>query len=51
MPVAREETVDRRGLARERDVGRRHLRGHHRHEIVGTDQLVQRVDQRLADPA
>ena len=49
VPVTREKTVDGRGLARKRDVLRRHLRRHHGHQIVGADQAIERVNERLAD--
>ncbi len=48
--MAREKSFDRRGLAREGDVRRRHLGRHHRDQIVRTDQRIERLDQRCANP-
>ena len=48
-PISREESLDRRRLAREGDVVGRHLRRHDADEIVGTDQPIERRDERLAD--
>ena len=49
VPVAREEPVDGRRLAREGDVGGRHLRRHHGDEVVLANELVERIDERLPD--
>jgi hypothetical protein len=50
VPVAGQEAVDGRRLAREGDVARGHIRGHDRDEIVRPNQAIERVDERLANP-
>ena len=48
-PVPREHAFDGRRFPREGDVVGRHLGGHEPDQIVGTDHLVQRIDERAAD--
>jgi hypothetical protein len=44
-PVLREVVLHHVGLARERDVRRRHVWRHHRIHVVGPDDLVEQVDE------
>ena len=46
-----QRVVERLGAARERDVARVHVGRHHREQVLGADESLQHVDERLAGAA